>query len=422
MKKIGILAAALLLSAPAFVARAQETPSWYIGLTEGYKATFTHFSELDRDYYPKASGLSSGVYGLFLQGEFGSDRQLAIRPELMFTRRGGGLKHIGSNAMDYDKAGIEDITYRLKSGYVDFRVPLIYNFGNPTWTVRPYVYVAPVLGFSTGGNVRLQRETTDHEISGYDLALNEANYRSTYFAGAAAVGARYHFALGSSVAFAGLELMYEHGFTDTYGSKEKKGNAVNVNPMYPANAIVAGTRKYRGLEVKLTFGVPLDLFASKPRPVKTEPVVEEYYYEELTEETDEQPPCYTLNEIVDMMARGQSVEGKTICAIEDDINFDFAKAEIKPSSYDYLDRLAETLIRTNSNIVVKGHTDNVGPEDVNLRLSRERAENVVEYLKEKGVPASRLSVKYYGMSRPVATNDTEEGRARNRRVEFEIRP
>lgn len=421
MKKIGILAAALFLSVWAFVGAAQETPTWYIGLTEGYKATFPHFSELDRNYYPKTTGLSSGVYGVFLQGEFGAERQLAIRPELMFTRRGGGLKHIGSNVMDYGKDGIEDITYKLKSGYVDIRLPLIYNFGTSGCSLRPYVYVAPVLGFSTGGKIRLQQETTDHEISGYELALNEANYSTTYFAGAAAVGARYHFALGSSVAFAGLELMYEHGFTDTYASKEKKGDAVNINPMYPANAIVAGSRKYRGLEVKLTLGVPLDLFASRPRPIKTEPVVEEYFYEDLTEETDEQPPCYTLNEIVDMMARGQSVEGKTICAIEDDINFDFAKSEIKPSSYDYLDRLAQTLIRTNSNIVVKGHTDNVGPEDVNLRLSRERAENVMEYLKERGVPASRLSVKYYGMSRPVASNDTEEGRARNRRVEFEIR-
>ncbi len=132
-------------------------------------------------------------------------------------------------------------------------------------------------------------------------------------------------------------------------------------------------------------------------------------------------PCYSLDEIVNMMARGESVEGKTICAIDDDILFDFGQAHIKPASYGYLDRLAETLIRTNSHIVVKGHTDNVGSAESNLVLSKNRAENVANYLRRRGVPASKLSTEYYGMTRPIATNDTEAGRAMNRRVEFEIK-
>lgn len=421
MKKIGILAAACILSSSAFAQQssADDAPAWYIGLVEGIRANFPRFSEIDKDYYPNTTGLSTGAYGVFVQGEFGADRQFGIRPELVFTRRGGGLKNIGSNLMDYDQAGIDDITYKVRSGYLDIRVPLIYNFGTPQSVVRPYVYVAPVLGLATGGHVRLQTLTTDHEVSGYELKLNEANYNTTYFGGAVAVGARYYFSLASSKAFAGVELMYEQDFTDTYASKEKKGDAVNINPMYPANAKVEGTRKFNGLEVKLTLGIPFDVFSAKKKHVMPEPVVEEYVYEEV-EEVAEEKPCYTLDEIMDMMGRGENVYGKTICAIDDDINFDFAKAEIKPSSYAYLNRLAETLIRTNSNIVVKGHTDNVGPEDVNLRLSKERAENVTRYLKDRGVPASRLSVEYYGMSRPIAPNDTEAGRARNRRVEFEI--
>lgn len=396
-----------------------EAPQWYIGLVEGYRATFPRFTDIDEDYFPKTTSLSSGTYGIFVQGEFGEKRQLAIRPEIVFTRRGGGLKNIGSNLVNYDKAGIDDVTYKIRSGYFDIRMPLIYNFGDPSMKLRPYVYVAPVLGFATGGKVRLEELTLDHKVNGYELALNEANYNSVYFAGAAAVGARYHFPLGGSTAFAGLEVMYEQGFTDTYGSKEKKGNAVNINPMFPANAMVDGTRKYSGVEVKLTLGIPFDVFGGK-KSVPVVPVVEEYVYEEV-EEVPEEQPCYTLNEIVDMMNRGQSVEGKTICAIDDDINFDFAKSDIQPSSYAYLDRLAETLIRTNAHIVVKGHTDNVGPEEVNLKLSKERAEKVTQYLKDRGVPASRLTTKYYGMSRPIASNDTEEGRAMNRRVEFEIR-
>lgn len=423
MKKlIVLLAAALMMCGSAMAGQTEpdEAPRWYIGPTAGFKATFLHFSDIDKDYYPKSTALGSGVGGLFVQGEFGADRQFAIRPELLFMRRGGGLKHIGSNLIDYAAEGIDDISYRLRSGYLDVRLPLIYNFGTTSWKLRPYVYVAPVLGVSTGGSIGWHELKADKQLSGYDIDLNESNYTDTYFAGAAAVGARYHFPLGGSVAFAGLEVMYEHGFTDTYSSKEKKGEAVNINPMFPVDARVQGTRKYRGVEVKLTFGIPFDVFGGHRQVVKAEePIVEEYDYEEIVAETDEKP-CYTLNEIVDMMTRGISVEGKTICAIDDDINFDFAKADIKPSSYDYLDRLAETLIRTNARIVVKGHTDNVGPENVNLKLSRERAENVTQYLKDKGVPASRLSTEYYGMSRPVAPNDTEAGRARNRRVEFEI--
>lgn len=69
---------------------------------------------------------------------------------------------------------------------------------------------------------------------------------------------------------------------------------------------------------------------------------------------------------------------------------------------------------------MKSHTDNVGTEEFNLKLSKKRAEAVVEYFVKKGVSQSRLSYSYYGMSQPLSTNDTEEGRAMNRRVEFEI--
>lgn len=400
----------------------QDAPRWYIGVNGGYRATFPTFSEIDKDLFPKTTNLNSGVGALFVQGEFGAKRQFAIRPEIAYTCRGGGLRNIGSNLIDYETQGVDDIFYKVRSGYLDIRVPLIYNFGSPEWAVRPYVYIAPILGFSTGGKVRLQETTVDHEIAGYELDLNKSNYNAVYFAGAAALGMRYHFPLGSSKGFVGLELMYEYGFTNTYGSKETKGEAVNINPMFPANAMVDGSRKYQGLEVKLTFGVPFDAFRKGKNPCPQAPVyVEPEVEEEVEEVVVVDKPCYSLDEIVNMMARGESVEGKTICAIDDDILFDFGQAHIKPASYGYLDRLAETLIRTNSHIVVKGHTDNVGSAESNLVLSKNRAENVANYLRRRGVPASKLSTEYYGMTRPIATNDTEAGRAMNRRVEFEIK-
>ena len=69
---------------------------------------------------------------------------------------------------------------------------------------------------------------------------------------------------------------------------------------------------------------------------------------------------------------------------------------------------------------ISGHTDNTGSLKLNTRLSQARAESVVDYIVEHGIEASRLEAKGYAFSRPVAPNDTAEGRAANRRVEFEI--
>ena len=68
-----------------------------------------------------------------------------------------------------------------------------------------------------------------------------------------------------------------------------------------------------------------------------------------------------------------------------------------------------------------GHTDNYGPDVYNEWLSKWRAEAVVKYLVDKSIDESRLSYSYYGEAKPVASNDTVEGRAKNRRVEFVIK-
>ena len=132
-----------------------------------------------------------------------------------------------------------------------------------------------------------------------------------------------------------------------------------------------------------------------------------------------QKPCYTLEEIDEMISRRESVIGKTICAV-DVINFDFNKATIKRESYPYLQRLAKTLTRTNAKVEVKGHTDNVGSDEYNMDLSKKRAKAVHDYLVRLGVNPNNLSYSYYGYRQPLTDNDTEEGRTMNRRVEFEF--
>ncbi len=103
------------------------------------------------------------------------------------------------------------------------------------------------------------------------------------------------------------------------------------------------------------------------------------------------------------------------------INFDPGKAVIKPMYYPILDRVAEVLKENpNVKVEIQGHTDSVGPEDYNLRLSQARAEAVRQYLISKGISPDRLIAKGYGEMMPIADNRTREGRAKNRRIEFVV--
>ena len=108
--------------------------------------------------------------------------------------------------------------------------------------------------------------------------------------------------------------------------------------------------------------------------------------------------------------------------ILDKVHFDLDKASIKPVSFELLDQVAATL-RGNPElrrVRVEGHTDSQGQEDYNDSLSEARAQAVRDHLVRAGVEHGRLEARGYGESRPVETNDTKEGRAKNRRVEFTI--
>ncbi len=105
----------------------------------------------------------------------------------------------------------------------------------------------------------------------------------------------------------------------------------------------------------------------------------------------------------------------------DNIFFETGKWALIESSKVELDRVAELLQQHgNLHVEVGGHTDNVGNDADNQRLSQQRAQTVYDYLVQRGVAAARLSYKGYGESRPVADNGTEEGRAANRRTTFTI--
>jgi outer membrane protein OmpA-like peptidoglycan-associated protein len=109
-------------------------------------------------------------------------------------------------------------------------------------------------------------------------------------------------------------------------------------------------------------------------------------------------------------------------SLKDAIHFDTGKDSIKPESFKILDEVAALLGNHPelARIRVEGHTDNVGSASYNKDLSERRAASVVRYLVGKGIARSRLAPQGYGFERPVASNETAVGRARNRRVEFTI--
>ncbi len=102
--------------------------------------------------------------------------------------------------------------------------------------------------------------------------------------------------------------------------------------------------------------------------------------------------------------------------------FDFDKAVLKPESRADLNQAVKWL-KNNPGIQVEvaGHTDNVGSPDYNKKLSQQRANAVRQYLVDHGIAPSRIIARGYGMDEPIATNETEEGRAKNRRVEFRVK-
>ncbi len=105
----------------------------------------------------------------------------------------------------------------------------------------------------------------------------------------------------------------------------------------------------------------------------------------------------------------------------DHIYFDFDKTTLKKESYEELAKVIEFLKQNPTvEIEIAGHTDSKGSDDYNQRLSQGRTQAVVDYLISQGVGARRLVAMGYGESKPVDTNDTEEGRAKNRRVEFTV--
>lgn len=114
-------------------------------------------------------------------------------------------------------------------------------------------------------------------------------------------------------------------------------------------------------------------------------------------------------------------EGIKVTLHENTVNFDFNSSNLTTLAKSNLDKLVKVLNNNpDTNINIYGHTDNVGSDEVNLRISNQRAQAVKSYFVADGISSSRLFTEGLGKSSPITSNDTDAGRAKNRRVEFAI--
>ncbi len=127
----------------------------------------------------------------------------------------------------------------------------------------------------------------------------------------------------------------------------------------------------------------------------------------------------TANTGIEVERRGEEINLR----LPSGISFDFNSATVRPEFRPVLDQVAQTLASYQSTFIdVSGHTDAIGTDAVNQRLSEARATAVADYLSYQGVNRARIATRGYGKQFPIATNDTEAGRAQNRRVEIKLSP
>ena len=133
------------------------------------------------------------------------------------------------------------------------------------------------------------------------------------------------------------------------------------------------------------------------------------------------PLKVTINNTVNNPVRIITEEDRRVVAEAiKNLEFDFGKATIRPVSFPSLRRVAELLVSKNFSLKLAGHTDNVGSDAANLKLSKGRAEAIKSYLVSQEANPTRIEATGYGESQPIATNKTAAGRQTNRRVEFTL--
>ena len=265
---------------------------------------------------------------------------------------------------------------------------------------------APAIGFATGGSIYLD--------DGYDIwktEITDASISSTEISMLLGAGLTVPFKLGGVSLVAGAEVSLNIGLSDTYSPYETDGSSYGLNMDYNA---IENTRTNMGISMIASLGIPLSNFKKSPKPT---PVPSPTPIPPTPPKPEPEKSCYTVEEINEMIDAGKKVNNKVICM--NNLNFDFNKSTLDKDSKNYLNSIVTLLNKVpRMKMKISGHTDNVGTDEYNMELSKKRAAAVFDYLISQGISKERLTYEYYGSSKPLIKNDSDEHRALNRRVEF----
>ena len=405
MKKIFFIISLAVLCLGMRVSAQEQTKEerhLVVGARAGIDIFDMRYSSDDLSIYRHHYGVREQV-GVFAGYEY-LWKGLSVRMDLLYSPRGVRLTW-------------QDINYKLRSYYFDIRIPITYTFLRDK-KIQPYLMVAPNVNFVLGGNISYLSATNFSYTK-----FSKANFRPVDFSMFFGAGVKAPIAIGRYTFYVGGEFGYNLGFVNTFSGMELANIAHALNlPMYDVN----GTRKNGGFELAVTFAwqipnkdhTPVVKEEPVPAPApEPEPVVEEPKPENVIEYKAKE--CYSVEEMKAFMTLNMPIDDKRICMF--DMKFEFASAVLKKESEKQLDKFVELYQNfPNMKLQINGHTDNVGSEEYNQKLSEDRARSVYEYFLKKGIPASSMTTRGFGLKYPIDTNETDEGRAKNRRVEVDI--
>lgn len=226
----------------------------------------------------------------------------------------------------------------------------------------------------------------------------------------------------SRVLSLGLEGQYRYYFRENLG-----GQSVNSLGCDAFVASIGLRYKFTGKDKTHVRDVSVSDYYPAPAPVVIQKVEQKEVSPELLNrieniEEDNAAIKAKLQKLEsDMQKLSQQPSGIVTTSFQN-IEFEFGSYNLTKQAYDILDQIYIILQNNPSwtNMTISGHTDNIGPKSVNQKLSEARAQAAKDYLVKKGIPESKIKVVGYGEDKPIASNDTPEGRQKNRRVEFEI--
>ena len=387
-----------------------------------------------------------GMGSLFLHLGF-EGTGLSISPEVGVIGKGVRLTEKCS-----DEDFSADVDYRMDVKYLDFRMPLIYNFRLGHSAMSPYIMVVPNFSAAFGGNISYsawyytstgeERRTATTDITYADV--NRFDFGVMF-------GAGMDFLIktkGIPLVFS-LEAGWNMGLYNTFAERENlddRGHqppdaSVILNDFWGAE-LWRNERYSRGIEVAARLSLPLG-YKQQNKKQEEEEKIEVPYRTALPRPTppvDSTPDttpeivldtvrvnnfnyvkkdCYTLEEMYTFLLEGVDIRDKRICMFN--INFDFDSDVLRPESEEPLNKILNLMNQfPEISIEVYGHTDSIGSVEYNQGLSERRARSAATYLVDHGIDPARLFPIGFGKLLPIDTNETEEGRFHNRRVEFDI--